>query len=133
MSTDSITWRRVAPSARSRASSRERCAMRMVKVLTMRNEPTNSAISPNTSSAVLRIPITDWVACVCWAACAAPVCATMSPGSTAATRSRRVASLTPPLEYTVIWSKLPWVSRTRIAVGVVKSAMVAPATLSAWP
>ncbi len=133
MSTDTITCRRVAPRARRSASSRDRWAMRMVNVLTIRKEPTKSAIRPNTNSAVLRMLMIDCVACFCWLACALPVWATMLAGSTAAMRSRSVVSLTPDAESTAIWSKLPWVSSTRIAVGVVNNVMVAPATLSADP
>ena len=52
-STDRITWRRVAPRARSSASSRLRWATRMVKVFQMMKEPTNTAIAAKTSRNVL--------------------------------------------------------------------------------
>ena len=51
-STDVITWARVAPSARNSASSRVRCATRMLNVLMMRKLPTNSEMNAKTSSGV---------------------------------------------------------------------------------
>ena len=47
--TDSRTWRRDAPSVRSVASSRVRCAIVIDSELTMTNAPTKSAISPKAS------------------------------------------------------------------------------------
>ena len=47
--TDQRTWRRDAPSVRSVASSRVRCAMVIESELTITNAPTNSAITPNAS------------------------------------------------------------------------------------
>ena len=55
-STERKTWRRLAPTMRSRASSRVRCPTMMENVLTMVNEPTKSAMNANTSNAVLRKP-----------------------------------------------------------------------------
>ena len=52
VSTDVITWARVAPSARNKANSRVRCATRMLKVLMMRKLPTNSEMKAKTSSGV---------------------------------------------------------------------------------
>src|SRR5271165_4884903 len=43
------TWPLLAPTARSRASSRCRCATTIVNVLKMTNTPTNSAMKPNAS------------------------------------------------------------------------------------
>ena len=47
--TESRTWRRDAPSVRSVASSRVRCAIVIDSELTMTNAPTKSAISPKAS------------------------------------------------------------------------------------
>ena len=47
--TDIRTWRRDAPSVRSVASSRVRCAIVIESELTITNAPTNSAITPNAS------------------------------------------------------------------------------------
>ncbi len=55
-STDRITWPREAPSVRSSANSRIRCATVIEKVLKMMNAPTNSAMPPKISSAVVRKP-----------------------------------------------------------------------------
>ena len=49
--TDLLICRRLAPSARSRPSSRVRWATRMLKVLMIRNAPTSSAIPAKPSSA----------------------------------------------------------------------------------
>ena len=46
------TWPRVAPSARSRASSWVRWATRMLKVLAIRKLPTKTATKANTRSGV---------------------------------------------------------------------------------
>ena len=53
-STERKTWRRLAPTMRSNASSRVRCPTMMENVLRMVKPPTNSAMNANTSSAVLR-------------------------------------------------------------------------------
>ena len=52
--TEAVTWRRLAPTARSSASSRFRCATMIEKVLKMRNEPTNREISAKISRNVLK-------------------------------------------------------------------------------
>ncbi len=52
-STDAFTWRRLAPMARIRASSLVRWPTRMLKVLKIRNAPTNSATPAKTSRKVL--------------------------------------------------------------------------------
>ena len=51
-----MTCRRLAPSARSSASSRVRWATMIENVLKMMNAPTNSAMNANTSSAVRKNP-----------------------------------------------------------------------------
>ena len=51
-STDRNTWRRLAPTIRSRASSRVRCPTMIENVLKMVNAPTNSEMNAKTSSAV---------------------------------------------------------------------------------
>jgi hypothetical protein len=76
-STEVITWARVAPSARSKASSRVRCATRMLKVLMMRKLPTNSAMNAKTSSGVpMNVLMVDSVLCSAAAAACCPVSAT---------------------------------------------------------
>ena len=45
MRTDRVTWRRLAPRARSSADSRTRCETRIEKVLKMMKAPTTIAIT----------------------------------------------------------------------------------------
>ena len=52
-STAAITWRRLAPTARSSASSRSRWATMIENVLKMTNDPTNSAMNAKTSRKML--------------------------------------------------------------------------------
>lgn len=65
ISTDRVTWRREAPTARSSASSLVRWATSIVKVLAMMNVPTNRAIPAKTSSAFFR-PLMSAAICVAW-------------------------------------------------------------------
>ena len=55
-STERNTWRRLAPTMRSSASSRVRWPTVMENVFRMVKPPTNSAMKPKTSSAVLKKP-----------------------------------------------------------------------------
>ena len=71
--TEARTWRRVAPSVRSVASSRVRCATVIDSVLAITKLPTNRATPPKASRKswkMLRKPLVSLVAC--WA-CACPV------------------------------------------------------------
>ncbi len=54
--TERNTWRRLAPTMRSKANSRVRCPTMMENVFKMVKPPTNRAMKPNTSSAVLKNP-----------------------------------------------------------------------------
>ena len=63
--TERNTWRRLAPTMRSSASSRVRCPTMMEKVLRMVKPPTKSAMKANTSSAVLKNPSAWLTALVC--------------------------------------------------------------------
>ena len=74
-STERVTWRRVAPTARSSASSLVRWATSIVKVLTIRKMPTNSAIPAQASSTwESRLKFAAFC-CVCSAASSAAVTA----------------------------------------------------------
>ena len=82
-STEDRTWRRVAPSARSRPFSRVRWATVMEKVLKIMNAPTSRAVMANTRSRVVNWPIAFRVLdrsslAACW-----PVTASRPAGSTA--------------------------------------------------
>ena len=84
--TDRSTWRRVAPSVRSVASSRVRWAIVIESVLAITKLPTNSAIPPKASRndwKMLRKPLVSLVAC--WA-CACPVLTCASGGAAAGSR-----------------------------------------------
>ncbi len=87
-STDALTWRREAPSARSRASSRLRWATRIEKVFTIRNVPTTMATAANTSRKVLMKPRYFPMALLVSSAHASPVRTTTPGGTTAAAASR---------------------------------------------
>lgn len=58
-SIDRVTCERLAPTARSSASSRVRCPIRMLNVLAIRKAPTKRAINAKVSRKVLMIP-TNW-------------------------------------------------------------------------
>ncbi len=124
-STERSTWPRLAPSARSRASSRVRCATRIEKVFQMMKEATNSETSAKASRALVRKPsdCSSWEACA--AAAEAAVTASTPPGSTAATRSRRTVALTPAAARRSISSKRPCLPNRRCAVFVSNSARLA--------
>ena len=72
-STERSTWRREAPSVRSVANSRVRCAIVIDSELAITNAPTNSAIPANASSSVFRKPSelsSELVSvCACWRRC----------------------------------------------------------------
>ena len=122
-----------APSARSRASSRVRCATMIENVLKMMNEPTNSATNAKTSSAVLKKPSPSCNACVASSATVVDVTASAPSGRTASTEARSSEAATPSSPTTLIASNTPCLSSTRWAVSVSKTASVAPARLSASP
>ena len=54
-STDRVTWRREAPRARNRASSRVRWATSMENVLRMTNAPTKTAMKAKTRKKIVKI------------------------------------------------------------------------------
>ena len=107
--TAATIWRRVAPSARSSANSRVRCATVIEKVLKMMNAPTSSAAPASASSiGVRKPPIASLISsAVCWAS-AAPVLTSRSavvtsrdararaPRATRRPRRRRRRSITSP-------------------------------------
>ncbi len=131
--TDNRTCRRLAPRARSRASSRVRWATRIEKVLRMMNPPTNSEIPAKTRSAVLKNPS----ACCTESALSSATCwlvTTSTPAGTAPfTRSRSSIDETPSTALASTLSKRPTLPNTRWAVVSSKMARVAPARLSASP
>ena len=127
------TCRRVAPTARSRATSRRRCATRTLKVFQMTKEPTSTEMPANTSSTVVKTPMASRTAAEPSAATWSPVSAWMSSGRIAAIRSRSSPALTPGSACTSTSSTRPTLSKTRCAVVRSKPAMVAPRRLSVSP
>ena len=79
-STDRATWRRLAPIARSRASSRLRWATRIEKVLTIRKAPTVRAMPAKTSRKVVTNDSASSIRLAARAAVASPVAAWVSFG-----------------------------------------------------
>ena len=71
--TDRITCPRFAPSVRSSANSRIRCVTVIENVLKMMNAPTNSAMPPNATSAVVRKLRLLLMSLVSLRACSSPV------------------------------------------------------------
>ena len=71
--TELSTCRREAPSVRSSANSRERCATVTANVLKMRKPPTNTAMPAKISSAVVRKPSDSLMSPAVSSACSLPV------------------------------------------------------------
>ena len=71
--TELSTCRREAPSVRSSANSRERCATVTANVLKIRKPPTNTAMPAKISSAVVRKPSDSLMSPACSSACSLPV------------------------------------------------------------
>ena len=131
--TDPRTWRRLAPMARSRASSRVRWATRIENVLKMMKAPTTTAITPNTTS---RIRKKEKFSCTVLALCAAawaPVRASASSGRASSTRAASVASSTEPSPAATMACAAPSSPAMRWASARVKSAETAPAADLAVP
>ena len=72
--TERSTWRLVAPSARSSASSRERWATVIDRLFWIVKAPTNTAIPPNTSRNTRMKPTNDFRPSSVKRSCSAAVC-----------------------------------------------------------
>ena len=86
-STEPTTCGRLAPTARSNANSRNRCATMIENVLKIRNEPTNNAMRAKISRNVLKKPSASCTAFCPSCVICLPV-STSSFGSDSAARSR---------------------------------------------
>ena len=126
-STEPVTWRRLAPRARSSASSRERWATRIEKVLTMRKAPTTRATPAKTSRKVSRKPIASCRSAALDSAASSPVTASRSPPSTSRTCSASSSWLTPSaaVTHTSVQASCP-PRKSSCAVAASKAARVAP-------
>ena len=82
MRTPASTCRRVAPTARSSATSRRRWATSTLKVFQMTKEPTTTETPAKTSSTVVKMPSESRTASVPSAATCSPVRASTPSGST---------------------------------------------------
>ena len=126
-STERVTWRRVAPTARSSASSLVRWATSMVKVLTMRKVPTNSAMPAQASSSwesALTVPA---LRSACSLARRLPVTASTPYGRIFSACCRRTSGEMPGSAFRSIWLYWPGLAKRRWAVAVSKRVRVPPA------
>ncbi len=125
-STVRMTCARVAPIARSRASSRARCPTSIENVLTMMKEPTKSATPAKTSRKVVKNDNPVWIEVSVSSSTVAPVTASNSPGSAAATAERRVPWETPAAAVTDREVTVPSGANACRAVAGSTSTAVAP-------
>ena len=130
--TERSTWRRVAPSVRRVASSRERWATVMLRVLKMTKAPTKRAMPPKASSSPRMKVIAPSMTSLSAAACSAPVETSAEAGSSGAIRASSSAGETPGSAAIWIASKPVCPSIAR-AVGTSQTAIVAPPRLSTSP
>ena len=132
-STERNTWRRLAPTIRSRASSRVRCPTMIENVLKMVNPPTNREMNAKTRRAVEKNESAWLTELVCSFTTVWPV-TTSTPGGRALAMSRWTAGLLAPgAATTLMSSRCPTSWRTACAVGSVNAARDAPARLFADP
>ncbi len=94
--TELSTWRRDAPSVRSSANSRERCATVTANVLKIRKPPTSTATPANTSRPILRKPSESVMSDADSSACSLPVRTTAEPPSEATIAALSSSGLVPP-------------------------------------
>ena len=127
------TWRRVAPTERSSATSRRRWATRTLKVFQMTKEPTNTETAAKTSRMFVNMPRPSRTAAELSSASSRPVSASDPAGRTAAMSSRSSSALTPSSATTATWSTWPALPSSFWAVPVSNAAIVAPARLSVSP
>ncbi len=131
--TETRTWRRDAPSVRSVASSRVRCATVIDIVLKITKAPTNSAIAANESRKYLMI-FTNWLTSpLSSSACSVPLRTVTSVETSSSIRSTSVAGFTPSAAAAWIASNESLRSKRRCAVGMSKTANVAVPSDSTSP
>ena len=106
-STELSTWRREAPSVRSSASSRERCATVIENVLKIRNAPTRTAMNAKASRPVVRKERPSRMSSPSSSASCAAVRTCAVGGSSEATLRCSSACVTPSRPATYAKSTLP--------------------------
>ena len=113
-------WRRVAPTARIRAISRDRWVTIIVKVFQMMNEPTNKAMPAKIMNMMLTNFRSSLTASEVSCATCAPVTASAASGTAASSRFARAASVTPSSARTLMASNVSGDPSTFCAVAVSK-------------
>ena len=124
--TDVSTWRREAPSVRSVANSRVRCAIVIESEFAITKAPTNSAMPPKTSRNVRRKEMNSFVSDASSCACASPVRTCVAGGRIFWISATSASGATPSFAATRIWSSLPGLAKRCCAVGRLNPARVAP-------
>ena len=131
--TERLTCLRDAPSVRSVASSRTRCATVIDSVLKITNDPTTSEIAAKASRKYLMIASPSFVSLESAAPCSAPVRTTAELSSSGRTSLATALSSTPSLAAMKIESSWPCLLSMAWAVGTSKTAKVAPPIESTEP
>ena len=132
-STEPSTWARLAPRARSSASSLVRWATRIEKVFEMTKIPTSSAMAPNTTSAISRNPRLVWLSSDSWRAASSPVTTSARPPSSTVISSTSCSDDTPSSARANTLVSSPSSPASRWASGSVNAAVTAPPALFAAP
>ena len=118
--TDRKTWRRLAPTMRSRASSRVRCPTMMENVLRMVKPPTKSAMNAKTSRAMLK-KLSAWpIAPVASSTTVWPVTTSTPGGRARGDGALHALRLRPGVATTLMVSNLPTSPSTRLGRGDVE-------------
>ena len=132
-STELSTWRRVAPSVRSSASSRARWATVIENVLKIRKAPTSTAMNANASRPVVRNVRPSRMSSPALSASCAAVRTCAVGGRIEATLRWSSLSETPGLPATNAKSTLSRLSNSACAVVRSKTTTVAPPSPADWP
>ena len=130
--TERSTWRLLAPSVRSVASSRVRWAIVIESVLKITNAPTKSAIPPKPSRKPRMNERNEFTFFWSALACSSAVLTWTLPG-TAERSSRTSRSFETPGFAATEMAVKPFSSSMACAVGIVNTAIVAPPRLSTSP
>jgi hypothetical protein len=130
--TERMTWRREAPSVRSVANSRVRCATVMLSVLKITKAPTNSAIAPKASRNQRMKSTASETSFPSLSARASPLWTCAAAGRSGRTCAISASVETPGRAAIEIASN-PVFPSTRRAVGTSKTAIVAPPSESTSP
>ncbi len=110
--TTQSTWRREAPSVRSVANSRVRCAIVIESELAITNEPTSSATPPKASRNFCRNETKPLVSSASFEAWALPVRTCVPGGRILLTWAIRCCGETPLFAEIRIWSSFPFLSNS---------------------